>query len=64
MQLQEIVFIQLQGNDIFVNCKEINSSHFMIIINLTISISWIKYSYSPFRLKDEEIADMIEGSVL
>ena len=157
MQLQGIVFIQLQGNDIFVNCKEINSfkghifihkkynhsrqlysftesypfqgtyqfilrnissfkeklfiqghyihsriyinlrniysfkfkaicsffiehscvrghsrniyskivpSHFMIIINFTITISSIKYSYNPFRMKDEEIADMIEGSVL
>ena len=25
MQLQGIVLIQLQGNDILVNCKEINS---------------------------------------
>ena len=39
-------------------------SHFMIIINFTITISWIKYSYNSFRLKDEEIADLIEGSVL
>ena len=35
----------------------------MIIINFTITISWIKYSYNPFRLKDEEIADMIECSL-
>ena len=33
---------------------------FMIIISFTITISWIKYSYNFFRLKDEEIADMIE----
>ena len=32
----------------------------MIIISFTITISWIKY----FRLKDEEIVDMIDGSVL
>ena len=36
----------------------------MIIISFTITISWIKYSYNFFRLKDEEIADMIEGSVI
>ena len=36
----------------------------MIIISFTISISWIKYSYNSFRLKNEEIVDMIEGSVL
>ena len=44
--------------------SKIVPSHFMIIINFTITISWIKYSYNSFRLKDEEIADMIEGSVL
>ena len=31
---------------------------------LAIIISWIKYSYNFFRLKDEKIVDMIEGSVL
>ena len=36
----------------------------MIIINFIITIAWIKYSYKPFQWKDEEIADMIEGSVL
>ena len=36
----------------------------MIIINFTIDISWIKYSYNPFRLNNEEIADMFKGSVL
>ena len=36
----------------------------MIIISFTITISWIKYRYNIFRLKDEEIADMIEGSVI
>ena len=36
----------------------------MIIISFTITISWIKYSYNFFRLKDEEIVDMIEGSEL
>ena len=34
----------------------------MIIISFTITISWIKYSYNFFRLKDEEIVDMIEVS--
>ena len=33
----------------------------MIIISFTIAISWIKYSYNFFRLKDEEIADTIWG---
>ena len=126
MQLQGIVFIQLQGNDILVNCKEINSfkghifihkkhNHSRQFYSFTESYSFqgtyqfilgnissfkgtifiqghyirsrtyinlrniysckfkaicsfketiIKYSYNPFRLKDEEIADMIEGSVL
>ena len=36
----------------------------MIIISFIVIISWIKYSYNSFRLKDEEIADMIEGSLL
>ena len=36
----------------------------MIIISFTITISWIKYSYKFLRLKDEEVVDMIEGSVL
>ena len=36
----------------------------MIIISFTITISRIKYSYNSFRLKNEEIVDMIEGSVL
>ena len=36
----------------------------MIIISFTLTISWIKYSYNFFRLKDEEIVAMIEGSVL
>ena len=44
--------------------SKIVPSHFMIILSFTITISWIKYSYSFFRLKDEEIVDMIEGSVL
>ena len=44
--------------------SKIVPSHFMIIINFTITISWIKYSYNPFRLKDKQIADLIEGSVL
>ena len=39
-------------------------SHLMIITSFTITISWIKYSYNFFRLKDEEVVDMIEGSVL
>ena len=38
--------------------------HFMIIISFTITISWIKYSYKFLRLKDEEVVDMTEGSVL
>ena len=44
--------------------SKIFPNHFMIFISFTITISWIKYSYNFFRLKDEEIVDMIEGSVL
>ena len=44
--------------------SKIVPSHYMIIINFTITISWMKYSNNLFRLKDEEIVDMIEGSVL
>ena len=33
----------------------------ILIISFTITISWIKYGYNSFQLKDEEIADMIEG---
>ena len=44
--------------------SEIVPSHFMIIISFTITISWIKYSHNFFRLKNEEIIDMMEGSVL
>ena len=36
----------------------------MLIISFTITIFWIKYSYTSFRLKDEEIDDMIEHFVL
>ena len=44
--------------------SKIVPSHFMIIISFTITISWIKYSYDFFRLKDEEVVNMIEVSVL
>ena len=44
--------------------SKIVPSHFMIIISFAITISWIKYGYNSFRFKDEEIADMIEGSVI
>ena len=36
----------------------------MIIVSFTITISWLKYNYNFFRLKEEEIADMIEGSII
>ena len=64
---KEQIFVQvkghmfIQGNYIYL---KIVPSHFMIIISFTITISCIKYSYNFFRLKDEEIVDMIEGSVL
>ena len=77
---REHIFVQvqghliIQGNHIYWtllhsrNSRNIYSKivpiHFMIIISFTITISWIKYSYNFFRLKDEEIVDMIEGSVL
>ena len=77
---KEHIFVQVQGhmfiqvNYIYwtllhsPNSRNIYSkivpSHFMIILSFTITISWIKYSYNFFRLKDEEIVDMIEGSVL
>ena len=44
--------------------SKIVPSHFMIIISFIITISSIKYRYNFFQLKDEEIADMIEGSVI
>ena len=44
--------------------SKIVPSHFMIIISFTITIFWIKYTNNFFRLKDEEIVDMIEGSVI
>ena len=69
VQVQGHMFIQ--GNYIYWtllhsrNSRNIYSkivpSHFMmfmIIISFTITISWIKYSYNFFRLKDEEIVDM------
>ena len=72
VQVQGHMFIQ--GNYIYWtllhsrNNRNIYSkivpSHFMIIISFTITISWIQYSYKFFRLKDEEIVDMIEGSIL
>ena len=77
---KEHIFVQvrghmfIQGNYIYWtllhsrNSRNIYSkivpSHFMIIISFTITISWIKYSYKFLRLKDEEVVDMIEGSVL
>ena len=77
--LKEHIFVQvqgymfIQGNYIYWtllhsrnsrnNYSKIVPSHFMIITSFTITISWIKYSYDFFRLKDEEIAGMIEGSV-
>ena len=36
----------------------------MIIISFRITISGIKYSYKYFWLSDEEVVDMIDGSVL
>ena len=36
----------------------------MIIISFRITISGIKYSYKYFWLNDEEVVDMIDGSVL
>ena len=66
------IIMFIQGNYIYWtllhsrNSRNIYSkivpSHFMIIISFTITISWIQYSYNSFRLKDEEIVDMIEGS--
>ena len=76
--LKEHIFVQVQGhmfiqeNYIYWtllhsrNSRNIYSkivpSHFMIIISFTITISWIKYSYNFFGLKDEEIADMMRVS--
>ena len=36
----------------------------MIIISFKITISRIKYSYNFSSVEDEEIAEMIEGSVI
>ena len=54
---KETIFIELccvRGHSRNIYSK-ISPSHFMIIIMI------IKYSYNSFRLKDDEIADMIEG---
>ena len=77
---KENIFVQVQGHMFIQgnyicwtllhsrNSRNIYSkivpSHFMIIISFTITLSWIRYSYNFFRLKDEEIVDMIKGSVL
>ena len=66
MFIQGTVFIEHccvrgQGRNIY---SKLVPSHFMIIASFTISISWIKYSYNSFQMKDEKIVDMIEGSVL
>ena len=45
MHLQGIVFIQLQGNDIFVNCKEINSFKGHIFIHKKYNHSRQLYSF-------------------
>ena len=46
MQLQGIVFIQLQGNDILVNCKEINSFKGHIFIHKKYNHSRQLYSFT------------------
>ena len=46
MQLQGIVFIQLQGNDVLVNCKEINSFKGHILIHKKYSHSRKLYSFT------------------
>ena len=63
---KESIFIQqrcVRGHSRNIYSK-IVPSHFMTIISFTITISWIKYNYNSFRLNNEEITDMIEGSVL
>ena len=63
---KEAIFIQqrcVRGHSRNIYSK-IVPSHSMIIVSFTITISLIKHSYNSFRLKDEKIADMIEGSVL
>ena len=46
MQLQGIVFTQLQGNDILVNCKEINSFKGHIFIHKKYNHSRQLYSFT------------------
>ena len=46
MQLQGIVFIQLQENDILVNCKEINSFKGHIFIHKKYNHSRQLYSFT------------------
>ena len=46
MQLQGLVFIQLQGNDIFVNCKEINSFKGHLFIHKKYNHSRQLYSFT------------------
>ena len=46
MQLQGIVFIRFQGNDILVNCKEINSFKGHIFIHTKYNLSRQLYSFT------------------
>ena len=46
MQLQGIVFIQRHGNDIFANCKEINSFKGHIVIHKKYNHSRQLYSFT------------------
>ena len=46
MQIPGIVFIQLQGNDILVNCKEINSFKGYIFIHKKYNLSRQLYSFT------------------
>ena len=46
MQIPGIVFIQLQGNDILENCKEINSFKGYIFIHKKFNLSRQLYSFT------------------
>ena len=62
MQLQGIAFIQLQGNDILVNCKEINSFKEHIFIHKKYNHSRQLYSFAELY-SFQGTYQFIQGSI-
>ena len=56
MQFQGIVFIQLQGNDILVNCKDINSLKGHIFIHKKYNHSRQLYSFNGITFISRDLS--------